>query len=482
MMGSRGYVHRIVVRRFVLALAGLGAFAAYGAGCGATAIAQRERLAHAACPAPLPEAAWPERSLDRAARALEDLGPEPRVLTVPTPVRFTVDTVDRTAIAVLPVLRLFEPALHGQGLVFRLERLGAASEEDRADLPPSDPGLSMKFVSFAARRGDRPSPARSEAGPAGGDGGAGPPPSRRYRRLDPWTLAQRGIWMRMYLPPAPVGGDTALPYRGLVVHLSSFGGAKFEQPVIDQFVAAGWAVLRVASPSLRPVRGAPDVSIETDEEFDPAARTLAKHVDDRLAEHAYAVEAALAYLAERLPEVPSQPAVLMGFSAGALVAPAVAARLPERFDAAVLVCGGANLLDIAQRSELTDGGVKVRWGRGRGTPADVQRLNGLYLAYSRLDPYHTAAYLGTTPVLHVHGIADGIVPADCGDLLYERLNRPERIEFPLGHKGVFFLLPSQGGRLLAWVNRTVAASPHGGRLASRGTGGAAPEPPRSAVP
>lgn len=478
MMGPRGFVHRTVVRRLVLALASLGAFAACGAGCSAAAIAQRERLAHAACPAPLPVSAWPERSLDRAARALEDLGSEPRVLTVPAPVRFSVDRMDRTAIATLPVLRLFEPALHGQGLVFRLERLGAASGEGRADLPPSDPGLSMKFVSFAARRGERSTPARAEAGVAAGDG---PPPARRYRRLDAWTLAQRGVWMRLYLPPMPVGGDTALPYRGLVVHLSSFGGAKFEQPVIDQFVAGGWAVLRVASPSLRPVRGATDVSIESDEEFDPAARTLAKHVDDRLAEHAYAIEAALAYLAEQLPEVPSQPAVLMGFSAGALVAPAVAARLPERFDAAVLVCGGANLLDIAQRSELTDGGLKVRWGHGRGTPADVQRLNGLFLAYSRLDPYHTAAYLGTTPVLHVHGVADGIVPADCGDLLYERLNRPERIEFPLGHKGVFFLLPSQGGRLLTWVNRTVAASPHGGRLASRGAGGAAPEPPRSAV-
>jgi fermentation-respiration switch protein FrsA (DUF1100 family) len=111
-----------------------------------------------------------------------------------------------------------------------------------------------------------------------------------------------------------------------------------------------------------------------------------------------------------------------------------------------------------------------------------QRLNGQFLAYSRLDPYHTAAFLWTTPVLHVHGAADGIVPADSGSLLYERLNRPERIEFPLGHKGVFFLLPSQGRRLLDWVNRAVAQSPHAGRLAEGTTDHVGLAPPRRVVP
>src|SRR5262249_60593277 len=80
---------------------------------------------------------------------------------------------------------------------------------------------------------------------------------------DPWALAQRGIWLRLLLPDIPVGGDTALPPRGLVVHLSSYGGSQFEQPVIDDLLAQGWAVLRVASPNLRATRGIPDLSVDS---------------------------------------------------------------------------------------------------------------------------------------------------------------------------------------------------------------------------
>jgi hypothetical protein len=55
----------------------------------------------------------------------------------------------------------------------------------------------------------------------------------------------------------------------------------------------------------------------------------------------------------------------------------------------------------------------------------------------------------------IQGMFDGVVPASTGDVLYERLARPERWSYPLGHGGVFWLLPQRAGYIIDWVERTV---------------------------
>jgi pimeloyl-ACP methyl ester carboxylesterase len=148
--------------------------------------------------------------------------------------------------------------------------------------------------------------------------------------------------------------------------------------------------------------------------------------------------------------------VLCGYSAGSLSTPAVAALIPNRVDAAVLVGSGANLLDISQRSTLTDGGLKLHWRKHPPTHADIERLQSLYLEHSRLDPYWTSRALRDKPVLMLHAVFDQIVPAADGDLLYKRLGRPERVNFLLGHELLFFRLPAHAKMIANWIDDQVS--------------------------
>lgn len=479
----------------VVFLTAMASAVALGVGCsaGSRPTADAAGAARGALPAPIPSSEWPARSQVRLDRALTELSGLPEILTVPIPQRTLVDGKAATETIQWPVMRLSRGGIYGQGLVFRLERISGTRSDSMADAP----GFSLKVVTYPPTNEERrrratataslPQPVTDAQPPTGTPPPKAAPPRQaepdRYFgiRPDAWALINRGLWLRLYLPAGSRSEEHPLPLRGLVIHLCSYGGAQFEQPVIEELLLKNWAVLRVASPNLSAQRGSPTYRIDDDDDLDRAARRIARQIDDRLAEHAYAVEAAIAFLADRVPHVPTHPAVLMGYSAGALVTPVIAARMPERFAAAVLVCGGANLLDISQRSELTDGGIKIKWGPGRGTDADLARLKGLYLGYSRLDPFHTAPYLNTTPVLQVHGTMDGIVPADTGDLLFERLNRPDRLVYPIGHKGFFWLLPSQAKRLVDWVEEAVPL-PGALEMLRGGLSAATPRAPHHVVP
>jgi predicted esterase len=186
------------------------------------------------------------------------------------------------------------------------------------------------------------------------------------------------------------------------------------------------------------------------------ARTIATAFDNTLAENAYAAEAALRYLASHRPDVPLRPLVVVGFSAGAIATPAVVARLDARkegpVDAAVLIGGGANALDIALRSELVKRSVPVVWD-GKEMPREALLvLRDSYLEASRLDPYHTAQLLRGRPVLQAHGRADTWVPASSGELLYERLGRPDQLVMSGGHELLFYFLPDKAEFIADWVD------------------------------
>jgi fermentation-respiration switch protein FrsA (DUF1100 family) len=266
----------------------------------------------------------------------------------------------------------------------------------------------------------------------------------RYGALVDRLVRDRAV---TFVPPAG-------PARGLIVRLRSFAENPFEESVVEEFRRRGWAVLSASFATPLVTVGRYDLG--TGSALKAIARTIARDVDLVCAERAYTVEAAMDWLAARHPEVPRHPAAIVGFSAGALGVPTVAARMPARFDAAVMVCAGADLLSIAQRNPMARIGLSVTMAGRDPPPPALERLSAGYLAASSLDPYATATALTCTPVLMIHGARDREVPADLGDLLYGRLGRPERWVFDGGHAWVFLQLPRIKGEIARWVERAGA--------------------------
>jgi hypothetical protein len=278
-----------------------------------------------------------------------------------------------------------------------------------------------------------------------------------------------GTRLRLLEPPAGVRP------RGLVVHIAGLGSIQFEEPLLKELLSRGWCVLRVATPRIWWYESQ-TYKMESWEDVEANAVKLAASFDDLLAESAYAAEAGLAWLAEERPDLPLSPLAIVGCSAGGLIAPAVVARMPDRFDACVLVGAGANLLKVSQLSDLTDGGVKLEWKDGIRNMAYRDRLFSRYLELSKLDPYHTARFLRDKPVLFHSAEFDSTVPAECGFELYERLGRPDRLTSFVGHRLLFWTFPKHATRIADWleqaVTRRLSLRQGEAEHASTGAGGA----------
>lgn len=401
---------------------------------------------------------WPERET----QLLSDMvRVSPTSLTIAYPVSVVVNGRLTSETRATPVT-VVESGVYGRGIVRHFEPADNDPEIEEGDRAlkehlfgglqfisfPPDPGAVR--VASTARESDNQS---------------------RYRRFllrrlgirpgrdDTYYLMRQGTRMRLFEPSNRSHSEA----RGIVIHLSSLAGFDYEKPVIDHLCGSGWVVLQVDASTARRQDTAVRADISTD--LQDAAEQLARSIDNRVAEIAYASEAGLDYLLDTHPELQDKPVAIAGYSAGALVAPSVATLLHDRIRAVVLVGGGANLLNIARRSSLTNGGIKVRWegipaagGEEPGaTETEWKRLEDAYLNVSRLDPYNTAPFLLDKPVLVLHGIFDDIVPADTGETLYKRLGQPERYVYTLGHRGLFWRLPSQAGLIDRWLNRTVRA-------------------------
>lgn len=200
-------------------------------------------------------------------------------------------------------------------------------------------------------------------------------------------------------------------------------------------------------------RGAFQVCDES--QVETVAQEIAAAVDNQLAEHAYAAEAALEYAWSQFPQLRDKPVVIIGFSAGSLAAPAAAARLRDVVDAVILIGAGAHAVEIARKGELTDGGVRVRCEDGEVPAYLMDQLSEAYLAHSRLDPYHTAAQLRNKRVLLVTAMHDSWVPRATAQLLRQQLGDPDRLTHLGGHRTLFYFLPSQARRIADWLERAV---------------------------
>ena len=242
-----------------------------------------------------------------------------------------------------------------------------------------------------------------------------------------------------------IGPLQDVPTRGTIVYMSGLGSGKYEQPLIEELGRRGWWIVKIATPRVWWYESQPWY-IGSRADIPNVAQKLAGVLDDLVAEPAYAAEAALDYLAEHHPEVPQSPLIMMGCSAGALVSPAIVARMPDRFDAAVLVGGGANLLEISQKSDLTDAGIRFAWPDDQPRGAWREELFREYLKFSKLDPYHTARFLRDKPVLMLQANLDITVPAENGWLLWQRLGRPDRYTHIGEHRTLFLTLGEQSNR------------------------------------
>lgn len=289
------------------------------------------------------------------------------------------------------------------------------------------------------------------------EGGAG---VRRARTLLRFTSGvedgEGGVeiqrtWAALYEPIAGV------PVRGTAVLFPGLLGTP--EPLLEGLTRTlsirGWTVVRfMAQPSRFTQRSR--IVVMADEDAASAGERIAPIMAEGLAEVSYAARAVLKRVEELEPELRGLPRVAVGMSAGAITLPTVVAAEPERWAAAVLIGGGADLFTILDRSNYSEmiDGAGVEW---EGEPDEARRkaVSEGYLRRAALDPYHTAGLLRGKPVLMYHGTLDRAVPASAGELLWERLGRPERRSFEVGHEMLFLGMATEVGPVADWIEASV---------------------------
>ncbi len=183
---------------------------------------------------------------------------------------------------------------------------------------------------------------------------------------------------------------------------------------------------------------------------------IAGTVDTRLAEHAFAAEVLVRESEARMPSLSERPVVVMGFSAGAMAAPTVAARIrelyPDRKVLLVMVGGGASLLDIAHGSSLTSGGIRLKPISGaEPTPDQIAEVKRAYESATRLDPIKAAAAIRTVPVLHIYASRDSVVPTSAAVTFNTVHGSVDRLVHHGNHDTLFYFLSQQAGRVRSWL-------------------------------
>lgn len=403
---------------------------------------------------------WPRRDIDQARRACREtpefIAPLSRDLTMRTPpggrpagaARGTVHVVYKEAIG-QGLLRVFERTRGTQAL--RADGSPRHSGDQSTVIPAameSRPvGDLMRFVSYSyetmrpvderfemLRRSTVPHVRASADTDSEPDSAVTPA----------MNILMEGVRMQVIDPEKE-------PSKGLIVYLQGLGSREYESPVVEELRRRGWTILSVTTPRVwwfKPIR----FDVPNDGFLESTAARIAEVADDQLADPAYAIEAALDYLEVARPDLSARPTVMMGFSAGALFAPAAAARVHDRLSAVALIGGGANLLEISQTSDLTNGGIELHWATAPGA-GERRRLFEAYLKASKLDPAKAVRAVADKPVLLVQAEFDTTVPARSGRLLAEQLPGADRLHYTLGHRLMFWALKGRASGIADWVER-----------------------------
>lgn len=342
------------------------------------------------------------------------------------------------------------------GFRFRAEGPGSfvfVPRVEPSDTPSSDPepDLAFKFVSA------RPSIQNLAIKSAKLDDDSGTLAiETESMDKEDYVRLQR-TWFTLRLPE---DHDSTI---GTIVLLPGMFGTP--EPVIDgfesYFVSRGWSVLRMMS---HPSNFTGHLRLDIEQGSEELIGELTASIyDQRTAECAYAARAALDYAQSKHPHLQNHPTALLGMSGGAMVLPAVYAHDPDRYDAAVLIAGGANSMLITAMSNYRNMIDAVRFDFDPSTPQldedgtreQLLALSDAYLAKSRLDAFHTAREMHDIPRLVLHATRDKAVPHRRGDDLYEALGKPERWTYPVGHELIFAALPTQVSRINDWLMKAL---------------------------
>jgi hypothetical protein len=230
------------------------------------------------------------------------------------------------------------------------------------------------------------------------------------------------------------------------------------EPMIARFRQSGWGVLRMMS---QPSRFTERVNFTVDVSSDAATVTSAAEISrvlsGRAAECAYAVQAAWEFLEQSRPEIKGVPRGAVGMSGGAMTMPTVVALDPAPYSAIMMIAGGADYWLINEHSNYAEwiGAIKRTWIPEKPTDDQRRALDAAYLAASPLDPFHTAAALKGKRIVMMHATGDRAVPAKLGDVLWERLGRPERWAGPWTHETIFISLATQLDQVIDWFQRSL---------------------------
>lgn len=243
---------------------------------------------------------------------------------------------------------------------------------------------------------------------------------------------------------------------GLAVFIG--GGTEFDWPLRWDMLKEGWAIIQSGSDG-EPVN-APNERrfvVDADHPVSDVALELARRVDGQIAEDVYAAEAFIAYARGQVPALQSTPLIVIGLSRGSFSVPALVLRLDDRVAAAIMVGAGANVPAIALKSAYGRYALELAGPEvgGKPTPLSTKTRSALlnaYLGESQLDPYNTSTALNDVPTLMIQGMFDQIVPASTGKVFYERLGKPERWSYPLGHGGVFWMLKNDRRAIIRWID------------------------------
>jgi hypothetical protein len=213
----------------------------------------------------------------------------------------------------------------------------------------------------------------------------------------------------------------------------------------------------------------PPIALCSESDVAVAAEELTRRIDRALVQNAQAARAVLETARRVHPSLRGAPVVVMGFSAGALSTPTVAAMLGPDVSEVIIIGGAANLLAVSQRSRVSHGGVRLTCdGKPPGAQL-VAKLEEQYLARSGYDGYHAAPLLATRPVLVVDAGMDTWVPSDLGEILYQRLGQPDRLHMALGgHEMLFYFLPKRAAWIADWIDAHAAS---GGNAVVGSSGG-----------
>ncbi|MCC6228662.1 MAG: alpha/beta hydrolase [Phycisphaerales bacterium] len=274
-------------------------------------------------------------------------------------------------------------------------------------------------------------------------------------------------WFAYYDAPAD------MQVKGVVVFLPGLLGTP--PGTIEQFIRAtnsqGWAILRMLA---QPSRFLERVDFEIDPRQDLAGpgRLIAGAFDNRISECGFAVEGAMRHLFRVRPALSDLPRVAVGFSGGAITLPAVVAREANAYAGVAIIAGGADFFLITVQSSYTPmlNAVKYRWRDRAPSAAEVSALDREYLRASKFDPYNCCSVLIGKPTLLIQGGVDSAVPSHAGDLLWERLGRPERMVVPLTHELLFAKLPAEFTRIERWMSDAAESWTESRATSTKGAG------------